>query len=506
MSAETQENQAPSQDDGLELSISLTDVCIFLITVGVAYYALKWWKMKRYGKTPPVWSSSIPVVGTLKDFAKSPVQFVLDGRKRYGDVFTANIFGYRLTFLTHASANDIFFNASDDDVDIQSVYRFVVPVFGKGVVYDAPSHIMLQQLKFVTSGLSAKRYPHFIDIFEKEAKNYFSRWGNEGEVDMFNSMSELIINTAAHTLHGHEIRSKLEDSQFAELYHNLDGGLDALTFLAPWIPTKAARKRDEARAVVAKTFENIIAARRSSDKPKSDDLLQTLIDAKYKDGRRVPDNEIIGILIASLFAGQHTSSITSTWTALLLIHHPDKLAKVMEEQRELMEQFGGTVGWDHLKHMKYLEYCIREALRMFPPLILLMRKVQNPRTWNGITIPEDDILVTSPAAHHRVENTFTNPDEFDPERFSPERAEDKKYSYTFISFGGGRHKCVGENFAILQIKSLLTILFRDFEFEPVSPLPSVCYDSLVATPKKPCLVRYKRRNPTSSSSASSKSD
>lgn len=86
--------------------------------------------------------------------------------------------------------------------------------------------------------------------------------------------------------------------------------------------------------------------------------------------------QLAGMMIALLFAGQHTSSITATWTGLLLNANRQFLDEVIAEQRTLRNQLGNNpIGFDQIKNMPKLENAIREVLRMYPPLIMLMRKV-----------------------------------------------------------------------------------------------------------------------------------
>merc|ERR1712000_45707 len=99
----------------------------------------------------------------------------------------------------------------------------------------------------------------------------------------------------------------------------------------------------------------------------------------------------------------------------------------------------------------------------------------------------------SPAVSGRLESVYTNPDKFDPDRFAPGREEDKKKPFSFIGFGGGRHGCMGEMFAYLQVKTIWSVLLRDFDMEVVGPCPEPDYTAMVVGPKQPCTVRFKRK-------------
>jgi sterol 14-demethylase len=133
---------------------------------------------------------------------------------------------------------------------------------------------------------------------------------------------------------------------------------------------------------------------------------------------------------------------------------------------------------------------------MFPPLIMLMRMAMQDieTTLNGkkYTIPKGDIVITSPAVCARMESVFTKPNEFEPERFNADRSE-TKVPYAFLGFGGGMHACMGQQFGLLQVKTIVSILLRNFTIEPIDKeFPEPDYTAMVVGPKNHLMVRYKK--------------
>jgi sterol 14-demethylase len=104
---------------------------------------------------------------------------------------------------------------------------------------------------------------------------------------------------------------------------------------------------------------------------------------------------------------------------------------------------------------------------------------------------------------HRIPEIFPNPELFDPDRYSPERNEDHQ-PFSWVAFGGGRHKCTGNAFAMLQLKAIFCILLRRYEFELVDAPDSYQddFEQMVVQPKEPCRVRYRKRVITKQASAS----
>lgn len=161
--------------------------------------------------------------------------------------------------------------------------------------------------------------------------------------------------------------------------------MQPISVIAPYLPTSLHRKRDAARQKIGEIFRHIINKRRASG-VKGNDILQTFIDGRYErayGGRQLTESEITGLLIAALFAGMHTSTITSAWTGLFLSSHRKSWDACVNEQRQIMEEHGDDMSVEILGKMEVLHACITEALRMYPPLIMMLRYAKQPFTVKG---------------------------------------------------------------------------------------------------------------------------
>lgn len=475
------------------LSLGLAIVAFLQVVVGGA----KEKSAVRKGAPilPPMYSVGFPVLGNISAFVRNPLGMVWDGYTRKGCVFTIRFAHKRLTFVIGPAASDTFFRGSDTELDQSEPYRFSTPVFGKQVVYDAPLEKRLQHFRILSMTLRVNMLETYVPVMISEAKAFFSNWGDEGEIDLLEELGRLIILTGSHCIMGREVRENLF-GEVSHLLHDLDQGMRPITVLLPHLPTEAHRKRDKARRKIAELFKPVIAARREGE-TKGDDMLQWLVEAKYRDGSPYPEDEIVGILIAGLFAAQHTSSATSTWLGMHLAHNPSVMQRALAEQTNVLGNDMGALKYQSLVKMDLLHAAMKETLRMHPPLIFLMRKVLEPRpALNGkYVIPEGDYLVASPAIAGILPDIYAEPDKWDPDRFLPPRQEDLAAPYSFLGFGSGRHGCMGEGFAYLQVKTIWSILLHLFEFEPLQEkVPEPNYAALVVGPQPgTCRLRYRRR-------------
>ena len=409
------------------------------------------------------------------------------------------LFGFRLgpqPFVLFAGpeAHAAYFGSPDEQLDAKSVYRFTVPIFGRGVAYDVSPQLMTEQLGFLFPALRESSMRRFVRIMFEEATSYADALDDDGILDLPTAMNELTVNIASRCFLGEEVRSAV-DAGFAEAYHDLQKGINTLGFFLPRLPTPAHRSRDRARRTVTTLFAGIMRARRGSG-AESEDFMQTLMRARYKDGRVLSDDEITGILLAALFAGQHTSAVLATWTGLELMQDTAYLARVKGEMQGVYRG-AGDMTFAGLKRQLTLENAVRECERLHPPLIILMRKALKPMAYRDHIVPAGTLAMVSPAVSHRLPHVFADPDRFLPDRFAPPACEDQQHQYALIGFGGGKHRCMGKHFAILQIKAIWTVLLDRFDFRLDGAPPAANYGSWVTGPKPPCVLRYRRRAGTS---------
>ena len=254
-----------------------------------------------------------PPVDDVAARSPNPPKIAADHAPPFISTRAVPVFHKRITFLIGPKVSEHFFKARDTEMSQKEVYEFNVPTFGKGVVFDVDHITRAEQFRFFANSLKSDRLRQYVGMMVKEAEDYFAKWGDEGEVDLLDALSELIVLTASRCLLGREIRETLF-SEVTTLVHDLDKGMVPLSVFFPYAPIEAHRKRDKARKELAAIFDKVIQGRRESGAMEPD-VLQTFIDARYKDGSRLSNDQVLGMLIAVLFAGQHTSSITSTWTA-----------------------------------------------------------------------------------------------------------------------------------------------------------------------------------------------
>ena len=432
--------------------------------------------------------------GHLPEMRVDPIGLFTRVREECGPVGRFRLAGKNVVLVTGAEANEAFFRAPDEVLDQAAAYPFMTPIFGKGVVFDASPERRQEMLR--NQALRGDMMRGHARTIEAEIRRMVAGWDDEGEIDLLDFFAELTIYTTSSCLIGKPFRDEL-DASFARHYHHLERGTDAIAYVDAHADIDSFRIRDAARLELVALMQGIIDRRKARGKVAREDrdLLDVLISLETGDGSdQFSADEITGIFISMMFAGHHTSSGTASWALIELLRHPDVLAGVARELDDLYAD-GSEVSFQALRSIPLLEAALKETLRLHPPLIILMRLVQQECELAGYRIPAGTVLAASPRVSNRIGEDFPDPDRFDPGRYIDPRQEDLQNRWTWIPFGAGKHRCVGNAFAMMQMKAIFSVILRDFEFEAVQPPDSYRddYTKMVIQLQQPCRVRYRRR-------------
>lgn len=447
--------------------------------------------------------------GHLEELRHDPIGLMQRVRDECGDVGEFRLADRRVVLLSGADANEAFFRASDEELDQAAAYPFMKPVFGAGVVFDASPERRREMLH--NQSLRDKYMRGHAQKIAREVDLMVSQWDDEGEIDLLDWFAELTIYTSSACLIGPRFRDSL-DRRFADLFHDLEQGTDALAFVDPYMDIESFRRRDAARAGLVELVHEIMEERRGNPPAAKEDadLLDVLVSINDDEGNpRFSPDEVTGMFISMMFAGHHTTSGTAAWTLIELLRNPDAMSAVVSELDELFTvaeteaestRRQDIISYQALREMPELEASIKEALRLHPPLILLLRVANVPFAVGGYEVEAGSLVGASPAVSNRLPEAFTDADAFDPKRYFDPTFADTNNPWNWIPFGAGRHRCVGAAFAMMQLKAIFGVLLGDWTFEMAQPPESYHNDhsKMVVQLAQPCSVRYRRRTSAAS--------
>lgn len=217
-------------------------------------------------------------------------------------------------------------------------------------------------------------------------------------------------------------------------------------------------------------------------------------------------------------AGQHSSSSTIAWIILRLAQNSHLVEELIAEQKSILGEDLPPLTYEDLQKLPLHTQIVKETLRIHAPIHSIMRKVKQPLVIDGTNyvVPPSHTLMSSPGFSAQLDTHFVNPSVWDPHRWDAgqnnydeeiDEKDDEKIDYgwgavskgtnsPYLPFGAGRHRCIGEQFAYLQLQTILVAFVREFKIRNVGGSKDIVgtdYSSLFSRPLAPGVVEWERR-------------
>ena len=437
--------------------------------------------------TPPA-LPGLPILGNLLEFNRDRYGLLQRGYDTLGPIFSLRLGPKRAAVLIGPHYHQRFFEETDHTLSIAQAYKFLVPMFGEPVGVMAPPEDYQKQRPILLELFKSANMEGYVQVMVQEVQAWLATLGESGIFEVVDSWQRLAQHIAAHAFLGAEFRQRL-DHAFWHLFHDLVGGMDAV--LPPYLPLPRFLRRDRARRQMHAMLRPWIAERRSAS-GQHQDFLQTLVEARYADGRPLSDALIISFIISLMFAGHETTSGQASWGLIQLLQHPAYLRVVLQEQAHALPP-GQPLTLETLRHLPHLLWALRETERLCPAAGLLMRFTVAPYEVGGYQVPAGWLTLIAPHLAHRLPAVFHEPAHYDPWRFAPERAEDRQHRFALVGFGGGGHKCLGIHFATNEMAVMISLLLQHYHLELLTPEPQPRLEQMRAARPTPCWIHYQRR-------------
>ena len=412
-------------------------------------------------KLPPIVSGGWPLAGHALEFSNNPDQLIRRGIQEHGDIFRLKLLNKNAVVLNGAKLHKFFYLETDKALNINDVYGMLEAAFGQ-VLFIASNESYENQRPLLQFVFSREKMASYVVAMQAETQRWLDSLGDSGEVNMTREMQVLAQNVAGHAFLGTNFRDEL-NQEFWQAYETLGRSLDPV--LPPHWPLPKFKARDKAKKYIREIFQPIIAKRRANPEA-YDDLVVQMLSTPQKDGSMMDDELITSLFMGLIFAGHETTAGQAAWLIYELCQN-DQYQNRLRDEIASQIGYGTPITGGTLRNLKQTYWAIDETTRLHPSAPLQLRIAKQDIELEGLTIPAESLVMVHSAHHHFDEAIWSDPYTFDPDRWSPERKEGKN-SYDIISFGGGRHKCTGMNFAKNEMAVILGLLLQQFELEALS--------------------------------------
>jgi cytochrome P450 len=410
------------------------------------------------------------------------IPFMERCRERYGDRWTLRLLGTPpFVMLSDPEQIREVFRASPDVLHPGEGAAVLGPIVGERSVLllDGAEH--LEQRKLMLPAFHGSKMEKLAEIVAEVAEREVASWPRETEIELHPRLQELTLEVILRAVFGLDSGPRL-DSLRERMVAVLEWGASPASLLPPLQREFGGRGPWAAfvrlRAAVDETLYELIAERRD-DHADRDDVLAMLLEARHEDGSPMTDKELRDELMTLLVAGHETTASQLSWAFQRLARAPD-----VAERLALELERGDDA---------YLEATIRESLRSRPVLPNVQpRLVKQPIEVGGWSYePGSCCLVGNAYLVHHDPAIYPEPYAFRPERF----LENDPGTYTFIPFGGGRRRCLGASFALLEMRMVLRAVFTTARIAPADPVELSRRRSITLSPRAGARVSLSQRAP-----------
>ncbi|XP_071984532.1 cytochrome P450 4A4-like [Engystomops pustulosus] len=364
-------------------------------------------------------------------------------------------------------------------------YYFITPWIGKGLLV-LSGQKWFQHRRLLTPGFHYDVLRPYVRLMSDCVTIMLDKWErqlpDENPVELFHHVSLMTLDSIMKcAFSSHSSCQQDSESPYIKAVYELSRLVDHRFYFIPYhndlifhLSPHGYRFRKALKTAHEHT-DKVIKERKQSLKNEMElekiqkkrhlDFLDILLCAKDENGQGLCDEDLRAEVDTFMFEGHDTTASGISWTLYCLAKYPEYQEKCREEIRDVLGE-RTTVEWEDLSKLPFTTMCIKESMRLYPPVPEIARELKEPITFcDGRSLPKGINIFLSIYAINRCSSIWDDPEVFDPLRFSPENSF-KRNSHAFLPFSAGGRNCIGQNFAMNEMKVAVALTLQRFELRP----------------------------------------
>ncbi|WP_164013275.1 cytochrome P450 [Pyxidicoccus trucidator] len=405
------------------------------------------------------------LMGVLPEARRDVLGMLLGSARQYGDVVRYKLGPMTSHLIAHPDGvrhvlQEHVGNYTKDHLS----YRLVSRVAGNGLLTSQGS-FWLRQRRLAQPAFHRQRISAMADGMTRATAEMLERWAAHAErgepVGVMEEMSRLALTIVGEALFGTAVGdlAAVVGPAFNVLSEQTTTRFRTLRLLPPVLPTRYDREFRAASRALQGAVMGLISERRRSGEDRGDLLSMFMLTRDEETGETMNDAQLRDEVLTMLVAGHETTATTLSWVWALLDQHPHVEAKLHAELDAVLGGRLPTAG--DVPRLGYTRMVVEEAMRLYPPAYVYSRAVKEDDVIGGFRIPGGTLVDLSPYVTHRHPDFWERPEEFLPERFSPE-ASAQRPRYAYFPFSGGPRQCIGNGFAMMEAQLILATVAQRY--------------------------------------------
>jgi cytochrome P450 len=423
---------------------------------------------------------------------ETSLSYLCETFKRYGDVVRYRLGPFPVFLIAHPDGIRHVLQDRHANYLKSQDYVLLKQLLGDGLV-TSEGALWLRQRRLIQPIFHRQRVAEFGSIMSEATLEMLESWedlATEGRAfDVATEMARLALRIVGRVLLSVDLSNEADAVGHALKAANERFGHFDLGMLMPWLPTQRNRIAHEAARTLRRLVDEIIAERRRENRDHGD-LLSMLLAARDENGEAMDDRQVRDEVLTLILAGHETTAMALSWTWYLLSQHPHIEHRLEGELREVLGERSPTVA--DLKNLSYTGMVIDESMRLYPPVWAIGRSPIEDDEIGGYRIPKRSMIVLSQYVTHRHPDFWDEPERFEPERFSAEKAQGR-LRYAYFPFAGGPRQCVGNMFALTEANLVLATVAQRYRMHLVPNHPVELQPLVTLRPRYGIKMTLERR-------------
>ncbi|MGV9613089.1 cytochrome P450 [Nocardia xishanensis] len=406
------------------------------------------------GLRPTLGDFGPPGIGYTLHTLADPIEFARKRFERFGPVQWMGVLGKPVVTVASPEAFEVVMLDRDKVFSAQRGWEFFIGPFFRGglLLRDFDDHLFHRRI--MQQAFTRPRLVGYLDLTTPLLREGIEKWRPAPDFPVYSAIKKLLLQQATEVFAGAELSRQGDrlERAFEDAVH---GGT---ALVRANLPGGVWARGLRGRRVLEEYFRRELPVKRAGE---GNDLFSVLCRASTVDGHTFTDDEVVRHMIFVMMAAHDTSTIASAMLVGELGRHPKWQERLRAESRALGKV---SLDYDDLDRLPALDMAFKEALRMYAPVAQQARETLRDTEILGHYVPRGTLVMCGPYTMMRTEEFWRDADAFDPERFAPERREDKAHRFAWSPFGGGAHKCIGLYFGGMTVKAVLHQMLLEYRW------------------------------------------
>lgn len=422
---------------------------------------------------PPCRWLGLPELGALR---RDYLGFLSGLQRRHGDIVHLRLMHYRdYNYFHPEQVRELLVAAHEGLIRWERGTEVFASAHGQSVLV-AEGQAWKRQRQMLQPGFAPKRVEAFAPLMVAATEQALAGWQSGPEFGFESAMTQLTMEVILRSLFSRS--DTAEGRRAADAVHAISLiGMQEMFWPASaplWAPWKAGKRR--ALQTLDGLIRGELARRRAMPDFQGEDLLQMLLQLRDPQGRPLGEQALRDECMTIFLAGHETSAAALTWWGWCMAAYPEAQRRAADELQEVLG--GRAPSAADLPRLPWLQACIKEVLRLYPPAPALLSRISTvPLQIGGYTLPAGSMIRLTPGIIQRDPRWFEEPEAFRPERFDPASGHAEIPRGAWLPFGAGPRVCLGSHFALTEIGLIAALLLQRYELAPApgrpAPIPAL---------------------------------